>query len=819
MITRFLFIATLSLTSIVAETLPEDLLRQGLFEEEANRDFDKAAERYHAVVAAHDRQRSLAATATFRLGEIARKKNDKDAAAAAFRTVIARFPEQEDLARLSRENLTALGMPALDAPAAETPTDPFAEPAVPIDPQDTEIARLKEIARNSPDLLDGANEIGWRPMHHAAEMGQTKVIAYLLENKANPNSRTTREQLAPLHLASLRGRLGAVTALLAAGANIDATFAIERDPQGVIPAKEERANKAKGDWTALDLAVLYDRRETARALIAAGADLKRSGPDLGMRWPAGAADPFVPPMYENRRFPFTPLQLAVELKRDEISMELLKAGAPLTASDYNDALTPLQLAVLRHPDFTETLLKAKANPNLGFPTYGVTPLHDAANSGLIKVAKRLIDAGADLKAVDSLGRTPLHLATTAEMVDLLVSKGADPNARDSGGLAPLDWMVSREEEIPPSAVEALLKHGATVADAKALLQRTSLQLLPLVRDRLVYPKEQRPDAILLSRSGQGAGGSINPMEVRPAPGSPPPSLAEGMWPFFNGSESNSSRIANLRILRRKNAGNFETVLNWTPKKGDPARTEWPALEWGDIVELNSSNDAQFYPGQYLFSKVEPRSALFRLESWTSSPNLNDGNIWMRESLGNIPTDVAQFVDRTRISVIRKGVETPITVDLSQQMPHGFRLIDGDVVDLHFSENFWEQRLSDDLATVITQGLNIKRVVAGRSLVGTAAAYQGVLTDWSKVRIFRRGQAQPPRNVDLVAWVRSLPPRDQWDFEKIIASDISLQPGDVVMIPPSPAANDEARKLDSEISAKLREVANFIIMTAPTTRRK
>ena len=112
MITRILLIVTLVLTFRLsaAELTPEDLLRQGLFEEEANHDFDKAAERYHAVVSAHDRQRALAATATFRLGEIARKKNDKEAAALAFRTVAERFPEQADLARMSRENLAALGM-------------------------------------------------------------------------------------------------------------------------------------------------------------------------------------------------------------------------------------------------------------------------------------------------------------------------------------------------------------------------------------------------------------------------------------------------------------------------------------------------------------------------------------------------------------------------------------------------------------------------------------------------------------------------------------------------------------------------------------
>ena len=64
MITRILLVLALGFSPVLAaDPSPEDLLRQGLFEEEANRDFDKAAEHYRAVIAAHDRQRALAASA------------------------------------------------------------------------------------------------------------------------------------------------------------------------------------------------------------------------------------------------------------------------------------------------------------------------------------------------------------------------------------------------------------------------------------------------------------------------------------------------------------------------------------------------------------------------------------------------------------------------------------------------------------------------------------------------------------------------------------------------------------------------------------
>ena len=165
MIPRILLIAALGICSLTAaDPSTEDLLRQGLFEEEANRDFDKAAESYRAVIAAHDKQRAFAATATYRLGEIARKKNDKEAAANAFKLVAERYPEQTELARLSRENLVTLGV---NLPSTE---ETGAPPSITTnDPEETEIARLKDIAKNSPDLIDGSDPSGWRPIHTAAK--------------------------------------------------------------------------------------------------------------------------------------------------------------------------------------------------------------------------------------------------------------------------------------------------------------------------------------------------------------------------------------------------------------------------------------------------------------------------------------------------------------------------------------------------------------------------------------------------------------------------------------------------------------------------
>ena len=65
---------------------------------------------------------------------------------------------------------------------------------------------------------------------------------------------------------------------------------------------------------------------------------------------------------------------------------------------------------------------------------GMTPLLYAARDGRLAVARRLIDAGADLELPDANGIRPLLMAALNNKMDvarLLLSKGANVNADDS----------------------------------------------------------------------------------------------------------------------------------------------------------------------------------------------------------------------------------------------------------------------------------------------------------------------------------------------------------------------------------------------------
>lgn len=818
MIPRILLIAALGVCSLTAtEPSTEDLLRQGLFEEEANRDFDKASENYRAVIAAHDKQRALAATATYRLGEIARKKNDNESAAKAFQLVAERYPEQSELARLSRENLVALGV------NLPTPEKTDAPPVVTtIDPEETEIARLKDIASNSPDLIDGADPNGWRPMHTAAKNGWTKVIAYLLENKADPNSRTAKEQYTPLHLAAIHGQLAAVKSLLAAKADINTTT----DRPMNSAAMEQKAQSLHGDWSAIDFAVLYDRKEIARTLIKAGADIQQSRLAFG---PYQASEPF------------TTLLAAIYLNRTATALDLIESGAPLERVGGERATSPLSLAVRECPDLVAPLIKAGSKPNDTGTSLATTPLIEAAIKDRLAAAKLLLDAGADANAVNSEGQTPLHLVVSAEMVELLVSRGANPNAKAKRDFKPLDAVVARDDQ-NPTVFEALLKHGAVVEDAKELLERTSGPMLPVVRERAVYPKEWREDAVLIS-----SGNFVGTADIRPPGGSPAPSILEVLYPSF---ESTNANLKYLRIFRKDASGKVLAVFDWTPGSYSESIANPPELVWGDIVEFawTQSNDApHFYNAirQSLRKSITlriggmkiPRTLTQSAHFWLGSkdslrvPGLPRGpqpgqTRGLQESISSEIAEFkvsSEFFDLSQVSVERKGVDKPILVDLTRRNDRPLRLVEGDVIDFAPLESVRKSIGERGQVMVMTQNTVLYFSVSA-GLVKQLYELQrnriaGRRTsdiDWSGIRILRGAAGKESKMIDLLAWADALPDPETWDREKIRALDTELKAGDIVIIPSMPEDSDsEGKKPVSETQKRLEQAMEFLSRITPT----
>jgi ankyrin repeat protein len=101
---------------------------------------------------------------------------------------------------------------------------------------------------------------------------------------------------------------------------------------------------------------------------------------------------------------------------------------------------------------------------------GESALHIAAAAHNEEIVRELIALGADIQARDRLGAEPLHLAADgqrgsrswnpraqAATIALLIKAGADPNAINNNGTAPLHRAVRTR---CAAAVEALLAGGA-----------------------------------------------------------------------------------------------------------------------------------------------------------------------------------------------------------------------------------------------------------------------------------------------------------------------------------------------------------------------
>ena len=95
---------------------------------------------------------------------------------------------------------------------------------------------------------------------------------------------------------------------------------------------------------------------------------------------------------------------------------------------------------------------------------GWTPLHKAAYEGYREIVELLIAKGADVNAKTKYGTTPLHTASDSgykEIAELLIAKGADVNAQGITGGTPLDSAVGEDHT---ETADLLRKHGGKTSE-------------------------------------------------------------------------------------------------------------------------------------------------------------------------------------------------------------------------------------------------------------------------------------------------------------------------------------------------------------------
>ena len=127
--------------------------------------------------------------------------------------------------------------------------------------------------------------------------------------------------------------------------------------------------------------------------------------------------------------------------------QLMSAG--LDPNDWNSrGYSPLHLAAdLGLLDIVVALLEGGADPSIGTPEEGKgmgcgrTPLHFAADGGHLDVVTALLGSGADPNTVDFFGETALHQAAAeghAEVLSALLDSGADRSLKGKEGKTALD---------------------------------------------------------------------------------------------------------------------------------------------------------------------------------------------------------------------------------------------------------------------------------------------------------------------------------------------------------------------------------------------
>jgi ankyrin repeat protein len=147
---------------------------------------------------------------------------------------------------------------------------------------------------------------------------------------------------------------------------------------------------------------------------------------------------------DNGLFDATSLHLAALYIHKNIA-ELLLANKAEVNAKAKDGSTPLHFAAqINSKDVAELLLANGANVNAR-DNGGYTPLHWAANECSIDVTKLLLANKAEVSAKAKDGYTPLHFAAQMfsykQVAELLLAKGAEVNARNADGETPLHVVV------------------------------------------------------------------------------------------------------------------------------------------------------------------------------------------------------------------------------------------------------------------------------------------------------------------------------------------------------------------------------------------
>jgi ankyrin repeat protein len=281
------------------------------------------------------------------------------------------------------------------------------------------VAALKLVEQGAG--IHDAEADGTTALHWAVRSGDRTLVAGLLDAGADPNA-ANRYGMTPQHLAAINGDAATLRALLEAGADPNAALpegetvllsaARTGSPDAIevlvkAGAKIDSRESFYGE-TPLIWAAAQDHADAVRALLALGA-----GPDVRS----------APQTFEKRRLSqnllslgeWTPLFYTARENALAAGKALIEGGASLNLTDP-DGATALVIAIINaHYEFAAMLIEAGADPNV-VDGSGMGALYAAVDMHRLAVGH---------------GRPnpkPIGLLDSADIVRLLLERGAQPNA-------------------------------------------------------------------------------------------------------------------------------------------------------------------------------------------------------------------------------------------------------------------------------------------------------------------------------------------------------------------------------------------------------
>eukprot|EP01127_Copromyxa_protea_P021179 TRINITY_DN7211_c0_g1_i1.p1 TRINITY_DN7211_c0_g1~~TRINITY_DN7211_c0_g1_i1.p1 ORF type:complete len:2010 (-),score=408.32 TRINITY_DN7211_c0_g1_i1:46-6075(-) len=311
-----------------------------------------------------------------------------------------------------------------------------------------DVAIVHELLKKEDANIHAANENGTTLMHYACMQGNAEILSLLLSRGANPNASNNRATT-PIHKAAQRGEMECLELLVKANANVN-----YQDEEGITPLHRALNELGIMEGKKMDKKVQKIRECVQYLIKIAQIDLADHAGlyafDVACRFglqeetklliDAGA---LVDHVASNG---WTPLHWAAVGGHTAIIETLISKGVDPKKFTKNkegkEVDLPLHYAIFEGQyEAAKTLIRLGADPRTVTPQLKQTVLHLAANSGCLDTLKLFLEELnlRDLLLVkDSMGNTPLHLATTPETISyLLTFQEVDVTCENENGESPL----------------------------------------------------------------------------------------------------------------------------------------------------------------------------------------------------------------------------------------------------------------------------------------------------------------------------------------------------------------------------------------------